>query len=80
MSEPDDDLEVDFPRGDGTADTAAVVRCPHCGAAVEIALDPGGGPEQEYVEDCDVCCRPWHLVVRYGPRGDATVDVRSAAE
>jgi hypothetical protein len=33
-------------------------RCPHCGEIIDIAIDPGGGEEQEYVEDCSVCCRP----------------------
>jgi len=75
MSDPDDDLDRDFPLGDGTADTEALVQCPHCGEVVEIALDPGGGPEQEYVEDCAVCCRPWRVVVRYLPRGGAEVQV-----
>ena len=64
----DDRLDEEFPLGDGTADTEAVVRCPYCGEASEIALDPGGGASQEYVEDCPVCCRPWQVqVFRDGP-------------
>jgi hypothetical protein len=35
------------------------VECPYCGELVTIFVDPGGGPEQTYVEDCPVCCRPW---------------------
>ena len=65
--------EDDFPAGDGTADDAVVVVCPHCGEANELGLDPGGGPEQEYVEDCNVCCRPWRVTVRYGTDGHADV-------
>ena len=73
---PDDALtEEDFPLGDGTADGAAVVTCPHCGEEVEITLDPGGEDEQEYVEDCEVCCRPWSVTVHYGPAGVAEVRV-----
>jgi hypothetical protein len=71
-----DDLERDFPRGDGTAKTSAVVACPHCGEPAEIGLDPGGGSAQEYVEDCPVCCRPWRVRVRYG--ADGGVDVSAA--
>jgi hypothetical protein len=71
----DDDLDRDFPLGDGTAKTTAVVRCPHCGETMEIALDPGGGPAQEYVEDCQVCCRPWRVSVRYDDAGDADVSI-----
>src|SRR6266550_2560043 len=66
----DDD---DFPLGDGTTETEVVVVCPHCGEANELGLDPGGGPLQEYVEDCQVCCRPWRVTVRYGSDGSADV-------
>ena len=65
--------EDDFPLGDGTADNAIVVVCPHCGEANEIGLDPGGGSAQEYVEDCNVCCRPWRVIVRYDSDGSADV-------
>ena len=65
--------EDDFPAGDGTTETEGVVVCPHCGEANEIGLDPGGGPTQEYVEDCQVCCRPWRLTVRYAGDGSAEV-------
>ena len=68
-----DPLEEEFPLGDGTADGAAVVACPHCGEVNTIALDPGGGSSQEYVEDCPVCCRAWRVVVRYGNDGRAEV-------
>ena len=70
----------DFPLGDGTADTDAAVHCPYCGEAVEIALDPGGGAVQEYVEDCQVCCRPWRVRVHYGAHGVARVSVTALDE
>jgi hypothetical protein len=69
----DEALDAEFPLGDGTADTAALVQCPYCGEEMEMALDPGSGPRQEYVEDCQVCCRPWQVAVRYGPDGAAQV-------
>ena len=52
MTEHDDRLE-----------TEATVLCPYCGEINEIGLDPGGGGHQEYVEDCQVCCRPMTLLV-----------------
>jgi len=57
----DESLDEEFPLGDGTADTGALVSCPYCGESVEIVLDPGSGTRQEYVEDCEVCCRPWQV-------------------
>lgn len=78
--EPDDYLDGEFPAGDGTADTEAVVTCPYCGEDVEVALDPGGGAVQEYVEDCEVCCQPWRLTVVYDESGGATVTVSALDE
>ncbi len=73
--DPHDPLDEEFPLGDGTADTGAFVVCPYCGESNEIGLDPGSGAHQEYVEDCQVCCRPWRVSVRYGPDGVAGVTI-----
>lgn len=69
------ELDRDFPLGDGTAETDALVYCPHCGEPVEIALDPGSGAAQSYVQDCEVCCQPWAVEVRYDSAGMADVRV-----
>ena len=73
MVDRPDPLDEEFPFGDGTADGEAAVACPHCGEVNTITLDPGSGSSQEYVEDCQVCCRPWRVVVRYGGDGTAAV-------
>lgn len=70
-----EDLDEEFPLGDGTADLEAVVECPYCGESIELTLDPGSGPEQDYVEDCEVCCKPWQVTVRYDDEGHADVSV-----
>ena len=44
-------------------ETAVEVTCPYCGEEVSISVDPSGGATQEYVEDCEVCCRPWQVYV-----------------
>jgi hypothetical protein len=69
----DDDLDAEFPLGDGAVETDAVVLCPYCGEANEIGLDAGGGAFQEYEEDCQVCCRPWRVTVAYDEGGRAQV-------
>lgn len=69
------ELDTEFPLGDGTAETASTVYCPYCNETVEIGLDPGGGAVQEYVEDCEVCCQPWTVTVRYNGDGTANVTV-----
>ena len=76
----DPDLDADFPRGDGTADTAAVAYCPYCGELNELAVDPGGGSSQSYVEDCHVCCRPWRVTVAFDREGQAVVQLDAADE
>jgi hypothetical protein len=75
-----DPLDEAFPLGDGTADLGAEAYCPYCGEVVELALDPGGGSVQEYVEDCPVCCRPWLVTVRWDLDGLATVDLKAEDE
>ena len=76
----DGSLDETFPRGDGTADTEAVVYCPYCGELNEIAVDPGGGSIQSYIEDCHVCCRPWRVAVRFDAEGHASASLEPADE
>lgn len=80
MTEDRDDLEDAFPLGDGSAATEAVVYCPYCNESVEITLDPGSGPAQQYVEDCEVCCQPWMVNVLYRDDGEAEVRVTALDE
>ena len=79
ISSPDP-LDDEFPLGDGDAETEAFVECPYCGESVTIALDPGSGVAQEYVEDCQVCCRPWTVTVNYAEDGVAAVQVEANDE
>lgn len=61
-----------------TEDEGAVeVTCPYCGEEVEITLDASGGAHQEYVQDCEVCCRPWQVFVHYGRAGSVEVRVEA---
>ena len=76
----DDNLDDEFPLGDGTAQTEAVVVCPYCSEEVEIAIDPGSGPSQLYVEDCEICCQPWRVSVSYDEAGMAEVVVTALDE
>lgn len=36
--------------------------CPYCWEEISMVFDLSA-PEQEYVEDCEVCCRP--IIVSY---------------
>ncbi len=35
----------------------ATACCPYCGELIELVIDCSV-PEQQYIEDCSVCCRP----------------------
>ncbi|MBC8145632.1 MAG: CPXCG motif-containing cysteine-rich protein [bacterium] len=41
--------------------------CASCGEANQTMLDPGGGFNQRYTEDCEVCCRPNLLTLAIDP-------------
>jgi DNA replicative helicase MCM subunit Mcm2 (Cdc46/Mcm family) len=49
--------------------------CDSCGEEIVVPIDATGGEEQDYVEDCPVCCCPNVIHVRID--GD---DVRVWAE
>ncbi|XQF91327.1 CPXCG motif-containing cysteine-rich protein [Pseudoalteromonas espejiana] len=36
--------------------------CPYCGESIEVLLDAADIDEQ-YIEDCQVCCKPISFVV-----------------
>ena len=55
------------------------VYCPYCGESNELLIDTSV-PEQEYIEDCCVCCRPIQVRVEVSPEGDWNVTVRSENE
>ncbi|WP_028115403.1 CPXCG motif-containing cysteine-rich protein [Ferrimonas senticii] len=38
------------------------IACPHCGETTRTAFDVSGG-ELQFIDDCQVCCRPIHLRV-----------------
>jgi hypothetical protein len=53
-----------------SSDEGAYV-CPTCGERIVIPLDPSGGTEQSYVEDCPVCCNPNVIEIEFFPDGEA---------
>ena len=38
--------------------------CPYCGEPIELLIDTSI-TEQEYVEDCEVCCNPIEVDYRF---------------
>jgi hypothetical protein len=50
------------------------VGCPYCGEPIELLVDAADA-EQQYVEDCEVCCNPMEVRVGPGSRGVPVVEV-----
>ena len=44
--------------------------CDSCGEAIVFPIDLSAGSEQEYVEDCPVCCNPNVIRVEIDDDGD----------
>ena len=45
--------------------------CPTCGERIIIPLDVSAGADQQYVEDCPVCCNPNVIRVEFFGQGEA---------
>lgn len=52
-----------------------VVGCPYCGEALEVLIDHQDAG-QEYIEDCQVCCKPITFNVTVDAMGNLSVSVR----
>ena len=39
--------------------------CPYCGEELSVRLDWTGGKEQSFIQDCEVCCKPIQIAVRF---------------
>ena len=52
------------------------IGCPYCGEEIEILIDRSAG-DQDYIEDCQVCCKPINLSIRLDSDGDLSVSARS---
>lgn len=52
--------------------TPHTIDCPYCGELIEILVD-ASIPSQQYIEDCQVCCRPITLSVEIDEGGEPQV-------
>lgn len=51
--------------------------CNSCGEEIVIPLDYSQGQNQQYVEDCPVCCNPNIIFVEFSHDGQANLWSRS---
>ena len=55
------------------------IYCPYCGESIDVLIDCSV-PFQEYIEDCQVCCRPIEFRLREDAGGWLEAEVRSDVE
>lgn len=54
----------------------AAVTCPWCHESVEITIE--ADLSGTFIQDCEVCCRPWTVHVSHDDDGDSRVDIDRA--
>jgi len=56
--------------------TEKLIECPYCAETINVLID-SSDIEQQYIEDCQVCCKPINFVVSESADGELTVNVYS---
>ena len=56
-----------------------VISCPYCGETITILVDDSI-QEQQYIEDCQVCCRPINLSIAIDLDGEVEIRATSDTE
>ncbi|HIG65831.1 MAG TPA: CPXCG motif-containing cysteine-rich protein [Methyloprofundus sp.] len=47
-------------------------QCPYCGESIDLLIDPSG-MQQNYIEDCQVCCQPIIIDVTVTHEGEISL-------
>lgn len=51
-----------------------IIRCPYCDESLDVLIDPQE-IGQQYVEDCQVCCKPITFQITSDAAGNVVVSV-----
>jgi hypothetical protein len=54
--------------------------CAFCGEENEVFVDPSGGRQQAFTEDCTVCCRPNLITLTLDDDGNVRLQVTQEYE
>ena len=55
------------------------IHCPYCGETIEVLIDQEEVGHQ-YIEDCQVCCRPITISISTDMNGDVSISVHDENE
>ncbi len=50
--------------------------CPYCGEMITLLVDESV-EQQQYIEDCQVCCRPMEIRMSVSADGSCQIDIRA---
>ena len=53
----------------------ALIQCPYCGESICILVNQEE-TDRNYIEDCQVCCRPISIVLSVGENSEILVQAR----
>jgi transcription elongation factor Elf1 len=56
--------------------TETYISCPYCGETINVLID-STDTDQQYIEDCQVCCKPIIFLVSQSVNGEFDVNVYS---
>ena len=59
--------------------TKKSIGCPYCGETIKVLID-STDIDQQYIEDCQVCCKPINFLVSESMDGEVSVNVYSEDE
>ncbi len=54
------------------------VQCPYCWEMIWMDVDPSGGDVQNFIEDCEVCCKPIQYIARLNDEGEYDIEARTS--
>lgn len=55
------------------------ISCPYCGETITVLIDESI-EFQQYIEDCQVCCRPIEIIASVSPESGSQIEVRAENE
>ena len=60
------------------------ISCPYCGESIDVLIEPVEETQDEdaaqYIEDCQVCCRPIQIRTQVDSQGIPAITVRNESE
>jgi len=56
-------------------EASETIQCPYCGQSFDLVIDTST-PAQRFATDCEVCCRPFDVLVECEPGEVLSLEVR----